>query len=147
MLCQMPQRGNELAFLKISERSELIITKPFFFQNSIHFRSTLNCRSHLLGTFPGASRTVSIPPLFPTQSSGLLPPSLSGALPSLSLSFLPPLGRGTRHWDLEEIELNYEGISLQYDWHHFLHTTEHHSHISRCGGMKIGHAPFFLSSF
>lgn len=68
--------------------------------------------------------------------------------PSLFVSVaLPLFGRGACLWDLEEIELNYEGISLQYDWHHFLLTIEHHSHISQCGGMKIGRAPFFLSSF
>lgn len=54
--------------------------------------------------------------------------------PSLFVSVILPLfGGGACHWDLEEIEFNYEGISLQYDWHHFLHTIEHHSHISVWG--------------
>ena len=57
-------------------------------------------------------------PLSQSQSlSALLslPPS-SSIHPFLSL---PLFGRVACHWDLEEIELNYEGISLQYDWHNF----------------------------
>lgn len=151
--CKEAIRGNELAFLKIPEPSELIISQRFFFLFfEIPSISALlqTAASTSRSTFQGAGRSLSRSLHSSIVSHSIFSPSSSITVwspPSLSLSFLPPPGRGTHHWDLEEIELNYEGISLQYDWHHFLHTTEHHSHISRCGGMKIGHAPFFLSSF
>lgn len=86
--CKEAIRGNELAFLKIPEPSELIISQRFFFLFfEIPSISALlqTAASTSRSTFQGAGRSLSlalsIPPLFHTQSSAPLPPSQSGALP------------------------------------------------------------------